>query len=171
MQRKGAAKMRLCKYWASAEGTGEDATSKKLALKKWGGSNTSLAEARAEAERMLRDMQAKLRSVKTFGWDRGYTYSMRDVPEELVNAIDERNGVTRNGKGCLVLNSSEAMFADIDLPRLGFFAKLFGTTKEKQEQQAIDNLKRWLETRPDFSVRVYRTRAGLRSVPSVTIGA
>ena len=162
LRRKGVHHMKLCKYWAMAEGTGEDAAGQKLALRKWGGSNASLAEAKSEAERMLRDLQSRLRDIKTQGWDKGYSYSLRDVPEELVTSINEQSGITRNGKGCLVLNTTEAMFVDIDLPPVGFFAKLFGGSREKQEQQALADLRQWLEARPDFSVRVYRTRAGLR---------
>lgn len=154
--------MKLCKYWAKAEATGEDATGKRIRLCKWGGSNETMAEATAAADAALEALKRKLRDIKLDGWDKGYTYSLRDVPEELITRFSDSSGITRNARGCLVLNTADAAFVDIDLPREGFFSKLFGGSREKREQAAMAGLADWLAAHPGAGVRVYRTAGGLR---------
>lgn len=154
--------MKLCKYWAKAEAVSEDATGKRIRLCKWGGSNDSAADAAQIAAAALEELKARLRQIRLSGWDKGYTYSLRDVPEELVTSLGDNSGITRNARGCLVLNTAEAAFVDIDLPRMGFIARLFGGSREKNEQAAVRQLETWLESRPELGVRVYRTAGGLR---------
>ncbi len=152
--------MKLCKYWDVAEISAPDADGKTLRLRKWGGSNISLDDARKQARVALEDLVRRV-AAKTFRRD-DYSYSMRDVPEELVKEIGAAAGVTRNGKGCLVLNTADAMFVDIDISTPGFFAKLFGATREAAEKKYIAKLKEYLVQNPDAGVRIYRTRGGLR---------
>ena len=152
--------MKLCKYWDVAETAAPDAAGKTMRLRKWGGSNTSAEDAKRTAKQALDDLVRRVASA-SFKRD-DYSYSMRDVPEELVQEINATAGVTRNGKGCLVLNTADAVFADIDISGPGFFAKLFGATREKEEQKYIAKLKAFLVRYPDAGVRIYRTKAGLR---------
>ena len=152
--------MKLCKYWDVAETSASDANGKTLRLRKWGGSNTSLDDARAQARAALDGLVQRVASA-SFRRD-DYSYSMRDVPEELIKEIGTNAGITRNGKGCLVLNTAEAMFVDIDISGPGFFAKLFGATREGEEKKYIAKLKEYLLQNPDAGVRIYRTRGGLR---------
>ena len=56
--------------------------------------------------------------------ERSYAYGTRPLREEIIQEIHSRAGditgiVTRNSYGCLVLNTAEAMFVDVDLPRNG----------------------------------------------------
>ncbi|MDI1228475.1 MAG: hypothetical protein PSY14_12400 [bacterium] len=152
--------MKLCKYWDVAETSATDADGKILRLRKWGGSNTSAEDAKRAAKRALDDLAGRVAS-SAFRRD-DYSYSMRDVPEELIREIGTNAGVTRNGKGCLVLNTAEAMFVDIDISGPGFFAKLFGATREKEEKKYIAKLKEYLAQEPEAGARIYRTRGGLR---------
>jgi len=154
--------MKLCKYWAKAETLGEDASGRRVRLAKWGGSNENMAEATRAAEQALAALKQKIREIRLEGWDRGYTYSLREVPEELITHFSDSCGITRNGAGCLVLNAADAAFVDIDLPREGFFSKLFGNTREKREQAAMAHLSAWLAAHPGTGARVYRTAGGLR---------
>ncbi|MDE1151550.1 MAG: hypothetical protein PW788_03350 [Micavibrio sp.] len=154
--------MKLCKYWAKADGTATDKTGFTFKISKWGGSDTGAAEARREAEQALAATIARMRDVVLHKYRDDYSYSMRDVPEELITRFDANSGITRNGKGCLVLNTNDMFFADVDLPRIGFFAKLFGATPEKNVAQHMARLQNWLTDKPDVNVRVYRTAAGLR---------
>ncbi|HYD18255.1 MAG TPA: hypothetical protein VEF76_07235 [Patescibacteria group bacterium] len=152
--------MKLCKYWDAAETTAPDATGKILKLRKWGGSNTSLEDAQRQACAALDALVAGLGARVFRGHD--YSYSMREVPEELVQEISDTAGVTRNARGCLVLNTADAFFADIDIPEPGFFARLFGASKEKAEQAALSKLRTFIAAHPGAGARIYRTRAGLR---------
>lgn len=152
--------MKLCKYWDVAEISAPDAAGKTLRLRKWGGSNTSLDDARKQARAALDGLVQRVASA---GFRRDdYSYSMRDVPEALIKEIGENAGVTRNGKGCLVLNTAEAMFVDIDIALPGFFARLFGATREGEEKKRIAKLKEYLVQNQAAGVRIYRTRGGLR---------
>ena len=153
--------MKLYHYWASAELTATDSKGKNLRLKKWAGSNDSLSAAKADAERAVRAVRDQ---IGKFAPPRdGYSYSTRDVPEEIVRDLGPENVFTRNAIGFLVLNTTQIFFADIDLPRgPGFIARLFGASPQKPEIDAIARLKRFLDTRPSLGARIYRTRAGLR---------
>lgn len=153
--------MKLCRYWALAETVSSDAQGKPMRLRKWGGSNASLAEAKAAAEKALQALRAKVEGVG-FASFRDYTYSMRDVPEELLREITADSGVTRNAKGCEVLNAASAFFADIDIRPPGFIARLFGVTREKAEEAYLEKLRRLIAANPAIGARIYRTRAGLR---------
>lgn len=152
--------MKLCKYWDVAETSAQDAEGKTLRLRKWGGSNTSAEDAKKAARQALEELVRRVAS-SAFRRD-DYSYSMRDVPEELVREIGGNAGITRNGKGCLVLNTADAMFVDIDIAGPGFFAKMFGATREGEEKKRIAKLKDYLVQNPDAGVRIYRTRGGLR---------
>lgn len=152
--------MKLCKYWDVAETPAQDAKGKTLRLRKWGGSNTSLDDARRAAKQALDELVQRVAREGLPCDD--YSYSMRDVPEELVREIGATAGITRNGKGCLVLNTADAMFVDIDISGPGFFAKLFGATRESEEKKRIALLTEYLAENPGAGARIYRTRGGLR---------
>ncbi len=153
--------MKLCRYWAVAEATATGKPGQALRLRKWGGSNTSMEEARKTASVALEAMRRKVEGIG-FNLQDDYSYSMREVPEELMREITADSGITRNGKGCLVLNAANAFFADIDIRDPSFIARLFGATREKAEQDCIKKLKDFLVRHPEIGTRIYRTKAGLR---------
>lgn len=152
--------MKLRKYWAVTEDHAADAKGRHLKLRKWGGSNESTEDALKEAKRALEQLKQRVSQLEIRAFD-DYSYSMRDVPEELVREMGKSAGITRNGKGCLVLNTENTVFADIDIRGPGLLDKLFGKDKDGTKKH-LDKLQQWLETRPQMGVRVYRTRAGLR---------
>lgn len=153
--------MKLCRYWAVAEAHATDAKGKHLRLRKWGASNESHAAAQQEAERAVAELKARV-DGRGFGREDDYAYSLRDVPEELIRALGDGSGITRNAKGCLVLNTQKAFFADVDVKEPGGIAKLFGASREKEEGRYLALLKNFLAQRPEAGARVYRTKAGLR---------
>jgi len=157
--------MKLYRHWAAAERSIKDAEGNDLRLRKWGGSNTSPAAAEDTARSKVEELARRLMQRADLSWSSEYTYSTRDLPEELIEEIDAHSGVTRNRYGCLVLNSDNMLIADIDLPKPGIFAwlmKAFGRYKAISEAQALVNLTEWLIHHPDMGARVYRTAAGLR---------
>lgn len=153
--------MKLCRYWATAETFTTDGEGRPFRLRKWGGSNDSPADAKAKAARALEELRARVEGIG-FKHFRDYSYSMRDVPEELVKELGPDSGITRNGKGCLVLNSATAFFADIDVREPGAIAKLFGASRKKREEEYLVKLREFISRHADIGARVYRTRAGLR---------
>lgn len=157
--------MKLYRHWAFATKSIKDAEGNPLLLKKWGGSNNSPAAAEDTARSKVEDLAARLMRKADVQWASDYTYSTRDLPEELIEEIDGNSGITRNRYGCLVLNTDNMMIADIDLPKPGWFAKLMkvlGKHKALTEAEALLKLTDWLGHHPDAGVRVYRTAAGLR---------
>lgn len=162
-----AASMKLFQYWASAERSITDAEGNPLRLKKWGGSNDNADEARRSALSKLDELAQRLMVKVDLRWAGEYTYSTRDLPEELIEKIDDHSGITRNRYGCLVLNSDNLMIADIDIMPAGkilrFINMLTGNShRNLGEADHLRNLETWLQQHPEMGVRVYRTAAGLR---------
>ncbi len=158
---QGGTIMKLRRYWAVAEDHATDAKGRHLKLRKWGGSNESREDAMRDAKSALAQLKQRVSQLEVRRDLDDYAYSMRDVPEELVKEMGKSAGITRNGKGCLVLNTENAVFADIDIRGPGLFDKLFGKDKDGTKKH-IDKLQQWLSERPQIGVRVYRTRNGLR---------
>jgi hypothetical protein len=153
--------MKLYRYWAVAEQNITDAEGEHLHLRKWGGSNDTQADAENKAKLALGELARRLMERADRFATGEYTYSNRDLPEELIEQIDDKNGITRNRYGCLVLNSANLLIADVDFQSPGFFGKLFGR-KTVSEASALAHLKGWLAEHPNAGVRVYRTAKGLR---------
>jgi len=101
----------------------------------------------------------------------------RPLREEVVREFRAAEGtlraaVTRNSYGCLVLNTADLLFVDVDAPEAkasGWLAGLFGFRKPDQspEPDAFMNtvtarVNDWAARWPAWGWRVYRTAAGVR---------
>ena len=159
--------MHFPKHWFSA---------KRGEVSAWGWSDESLAHAEAHAESRLVRILEWLRRGDDRQLQR-YGYPGRPMREEVLKEFHGTDGtlnaaVTRNSYGCLVLNTSQLMFVDIDAPRAkesSFLAGLFGFRKPDKnksengfEKNTLAQVHRWLDVHPDWGWRVYRTRAGIR---------
>ncbi len=167
--------MKIPKYWA--KGTAEDTDSRgnKVAFSCWRWSDESEEHAQETALTAAQKIvQNWMRGAELGRYEYGAVPLREEVIERICDAQDELVGVvTRNAYGSLVLNTSRVMFVDIDFPQVTlaeglkyFFARLFGRSmappESQREQQTQDTLRRFLEERPDWAARVYRTLAGLR---------
>ncbi len=96
-----------------------------------------------------------------------------EVPifEELIRTVDDRNIITRNRYGALVLNSEDHAFLDIDfdayLPALGLkerFLQLLGKVPRLSKAERLEQFIRQCinEKFPYTSFRLYRTANGFR---------
>ncbi|MCB0322431.1 MAG: hypothetical protein KDD69_02625 [Bdellovibrionales bacterium] len=167
--------MQFPKYWVCAESTelGPDGT--RYPARCWGWSNESESHAKRDAESRARKVAAMFARGEIP--ERKYPYGDRPLREEVLEEFPGPGGnlsavVTRNGYGCLVLNTSGAMFVDVDLPERksdsgisSLLGSLFGGRKQPTstpKDEALVRLKSWLETNRQWSVRVYETKAGLR---------
>lgn len=125
----------------------------------WGGSNESEDDARENALAKINLVVRKIEGEELPEQD--YTAEIR---EEILKGIDEKNIITRNRYGAMVLNSESIPIIDVDKPKLGFFSifKTY-TFKEKKKmmlEQAIESAKKF----PELNFRIYETRKGFRVI-------
>lgn len=136
----------------------------------WRSSHISQEDAQQAAQARAAEMEAIYRRDGRF--EQKYFYLDRPVREPLLEEIDG-SVVSRNAYGCLVLNSPQAMFVDIDFPpyeRPGLLKQFFGAGGSADQdahmrfsqQQAMERVAQWTALRPGWGWRAYRTFAGLR---------
>jgi hypothetical protein len=172
--------MNIPKYWAKAEQT--------IAIGRqtfhfvaWKGSDESLQDAQRQAQAALADRIArKERGEKLGQYPKDGAPLREEVLEQIFNPSGERIAViTRNAAGCLVLNTARVMFVDLDFanqyPTLRAAAKSFweavggmfrrpnkAIKTQTPQDQLLEQVRNWHSQHPDWAMRVYRTRAGLR---------
>src|SRR5262249_24854111 len=111
--------MNIPRFWTNASETIETDDGRSLFLKGWGWSLDSLSEAQNRARETLQRLTARVRSGENFP-DR-YAYGTRALREEIIREIPASLNsspaiVTRNSYGALILNTTQMMFVDIDVP-------------------------------------------------------
>jgi hypothetical protein len=167
------AAMNFPRFWAKERGSVPKGWRGKLLFECWGWSDVSQADAekmaREKAERIAQHLRATQRPPDRYG------YGTRPLREEVLRAIKGSDGslvaaITRNQYGCLVLNTARAMFVDIDVGELeipqnrafSFFRKAKTVSVDDVIGPHVQRVEQWTANRPDWSWRIYRTRAGLR---------
>jgi len=170
--------MNIPKYWAKRQSSIEDTNGQALFLSCWQWSNSSTSEASQRADTRLNELVQKVSMGKVLN---RYSYGDRPMREEITQSVisddlREVAVVTRNAYGALVLNTINAMFIDIDFPEKemtaptsgGGLLRLFGgkprnpTPTLSPEERGVEAVTAWAAQRPDLSLRIYRTFAGLR---------
>ena len=166
--------MNIPPFWARARHDGVDARGRPLTFLASGWSFSSLQEAKEEAAaRARRVFEIFLEGREP----RRYEYGDRPIREEIVQEIAEGEEriavVTRNRYGALVLNCSNALFADVDFPKTGsggLIAALLCLISPKRAKAAerarvdetVAKVREWAHSNPGRSFRLYRTKEGLR---------
>jgi len=168
--------MILPRYWAKAESEERSPQGKRVPFAVWRWSEISLEDARARAREAAERIAARIRDGGPL--PERYAYGERPVREEVIREHRGEDGsitvaVTRNVYGAMVLNTAQVMFIDIDIASLGRVKRLWtwlkrvfggraGEASEDPVETALLRLRTWVAQHPDWGVRVYRTRAGLR---------
>ena len=159
--------MNIPPYWAKARAEVSQNWGRKSDLCAWGWSAEGQAQAEDHARRRLSSLLARIEAGERL--PRGYGYGNRPLREEIVDRIDAASGgtavVTRNAYGCLVLNTENVLFLDIDIPRrsaTGLLRSLLGGAKPSPEEKILAQLKDLLRQVGNASFRIYRTAAGYR---------
>jgi hypothetical protein len=168
--------MKFAQHWCKAS-----ARAGTLTVEHWGWSDVSADDARRDAEEKVRALAAQV--AKTGHWPASYNYKQdgRPLREEIVSEQRDASGalrlaITRNSYGCLVLNSADALFIDIDdaqqksaaLPGFGaLLGSLFGRKPPPAPSPAVPAgplapVEAWVRAHPGWGFRVYRTKAGHR---------
>lgn len=131
----------------------------------WGWSDVSAEAAGVEAGKRLRRVLARL-AENPGGPADPYGYPDRPMREQVIHEFPgSGSAVTRNSYGCLVLNTTTALFADVDetAPASGgFLASLFGKRKDDFETRIAARAAEWVAANPAWALRIYRTKAGIR---------
>ena len=167
--------MNIPRFWANASETIETDDGRSLFLKGWGWSLDSLSEAQNRARETLQRLTARVRSGENFP-DR-YAYGTRALREEIIREISASINssaaiVTRNSYGALILNTTQMMFVDIDVPidappSSSGLLSLFSRKKQPQgpdpAEQAFETLKSRLGVEAG-RFRAYRTAGGFRLI-------
>jgi hypothetical protein len=173
--------MKIAKHWFKASTQATVPGGQRWTVDRWGWSDASAADAKAVAEQAAQDLA---RRVAASGrWPDSYQYGLEGRPlrEEIITEQRDAEGrlllaITRNSYGALVLNAAEAVFIDIDGAEAdepaagsggGFLGSLFGRKPAAPppapaEPPEMQRVRGWAQSHPDWSLRVYRTRAGLR---------
>ncbi len=172
--------MHIPRYWAKAEQTvrrGQSPTTLERHLIVWRGSDLSLEDAHQQARQELAARIVRFQRGEPLGH---YPHNIRPLREPVIQTLTNQQGeriavVTRNAAGCLVLNTAQVMFIDLDFATAlrpdwrrslaDFWGRITGrrTTQPDVEQRLLARVQDWhaREARA-WQVRVYRTRAGLR---------
>lgn len=180
------------RFWTTAEDDVRTPAGTTLALRIWGWSTTSLADAASVAAERLRQVSAAAsRGERLASW--AY-YPRLPLREETLAEVTTQDGtllgiVTRNRYGAEVLNTDRILIADIDLPEEvqpphprqgrspGLVGRLLGRNRREEPgtnlepgavgdglRAAIERIDRFAAAHQDLGVRTYRTAAGLRVI-------
>lgn len=141
-----------------------------------GWSENSLEEATARAQERLQRILHALNNRRSFelGLER-YVYEVDSVIcEEVIQRIShnaqEIAVISRNAYGSLILNARRMMFVDVDFPpppRIKWLARLFSRKSDSHpdpQRQTLERLRQWQASNAQFTLRLYRTYAGIRAI-------
>lgn len=170
--------MRIPPYWARATYTGRDPKGRESTFAATGWSFQSPDEARSEAERRAKRIFDIIESGQPA---KQYEYADRPLREEILDRIDVggRDPVllTRNRYGAVILNTTLALFADLDQPQGlfgggggagggGMLRALFGGKRKQPApdrwEPMVQRAAEWAARNPEHEFRLYKTHSGLR---------
>lgn len=167
--------MRIPRYWAKGSFHGVDRHGDPLRFEAWGWSNASEAEARQAGEERARNAflagSIGKRSKRTAEYDAYLNVPLREeIVDRLGNGDRDYAVITRNRYGALVLNASSVLFVDVDLPRSKYRRSILSyfSSKKRDEEllerhnQVVDRIINWSQQNPNYSFRLYQTKAGYR---------
>ncbi len=152
--------MKIFKIWTSEKGKIViDGEEKEITC--YGGSNTSIEEARLRAKEKIERLQRKINGDKRVLAD----YEV-EIREEILQVVDDKSIITRNRYGAQVLNAENLMFLDIDKPKSSLTG-LFKKRDPQQDKAKIFEAVRKMAASPKynaFGFRIYETFQGARVI-------
>lgn len=161
--------MEFYRYWTAVEETFEDAEGKQRLRRAYGYSNEDLAHALEVAQERAShfvnhpDLRGTRRTDEYYPTDRAIR---EQIIEEFHDGDQRMVVISRNSYGCLVLNTPDVFFADVDLPLPGgCLGALFGASGTKTsdfEKRLLDNMGQVVGRHQEIGLRLYRTAQGYR---------
>lgn len=173
--------MDIPRYWARAEAkvTIKGQAYNFIAYK---GSDQSLEAAQVLASTELSERIARKERGEPLGSYPKHGAPLREeIIEDIIHNQERIAVITRNSAGSLVLNTARVMFIDIDLMQSHLWERvswrqilknIFEWPKSKPKpraEQVLERIHQWYENHTDFTLRVYRTKAGFRLLVSHTL--
>lgn len=163
--------MRFYQYWARATEQGSEPDGQPIFRTANGNSDISFEDAvRVAKERARRMVDFANRGQSNR--DDYYPAGERPIREEVVETFADRDQpfaiISRNAYGCLVLNTSDVFFADVDERSLNPLKRLWAWLTRKVrlplEQRLLQSITELIQTDAGLAFRLYRTLAGYRVV-------
>ena len=156
--------MKIFKHWATErqriliEGVEQEITC-------YGGSNTSMEEARFRGKEKAEKIKRKIKGEKHL-----FDEYEAEIREEILQIIDDHSAITRNRYGAQILNTENLLILDIDKPKSsGGLRGLFKTKDARPPKEQIFNTVRQLAATPkyqNYGFRIYETYQGARVIVS-----
>ena len=169
--------MRIPKYWSQATVREMDRNGKDIRFSCWRWSDQSTDDAHESAVVAARRILSSLLRREHLN---RYDYGQVPLREEALEQFTDSQGglsaaLTRNSYGALILNAARVMFIDLDFPSVSageqlryWFARLLRKSvrspEAEREESACRRLEQFVNENPRWSLRVYRTFAGLRAL-------
>ncbi len=168
--------MRFYRFWSRAVAKAIAPDGKEVFRSATGYSNSSAEDAFRMAEERAKKNARYWEAPSRF--ENGYyvTNSKRPIREETIEQLSENDEtyavISRNSYGCLILNTTNVFFADIDkpvvrkpIPLFLWINRLLGikpTEKPDFESQLIEKIEQLVKADSQMGLRVYRTLRGYR---------
>ena len=131
----------------------------------YGGSNTSMEEARLRAKEKAEKIRRKIKGEKHL-----FDEYEAEIREEILQIIDDRSAITRNRYGAQILNTENLLVLDIDKPESsGGLGGLFRKKDTRTPKEQIFDTVRQLAATPkyqNYGFRMYETYQGARVIVS-----
>ncbi|MEK7795554.1 MAG: hypothetical protein AAB353_13540 [Candidatus Hydrogenedentota bacterium] len=161
--------MHIPTTWAKATGECQTRDNRKLRFGVWGWGDDDVTAKQEAAGRLQRLLQRVQRGEP---FPDKYAYGARPLREEILETIDVGGGapvgmLTRNRYGAVVLNTTNLLFLDIDLPPTSAvqqLKRLFSFKKSDTDHAALAKLRDALLHYGRATFRVYQTAAGFRAI-------
>lgn len=164
--------MKIARFWKVSRIYVNRPDGRQMDVAAWGWSADDPAEAQRQAEERSQRSAKRIAAGEPFP-DTYDSYGDRPAREEILREIKNDEGetiamLTRNRYGAVVLNTADLMFIDIDVPPappLGIFdaiKSLFGNKPEDSFVAAHKRIAAVAASRPEYTIRMYRTFAGFR---------
>ncbi len=164
--------MKIPRYWAKGKYETQNHEGKKFVFESFGYSDSSREEALILGRQRAQGVAARFFSKQKL---ERYAYSDRPLREEIIEEVlfdGKKIGlVTRNSYGSFVVNTARVMFIDIDFPlvKRGFLDRLFGKKIAPPVDEYLQKLTAWQAQNQQYTLKVYRTYAGLRCLVTNTL--
>jgi hypothetical protein len=152
--------MKIYKHWATEkqkiliDSVEQDITC-------YGGSNTSIEEARSRAKEKAEKIKRKIKGEKHL-----FDEYEVEIREEILRIIDDHAAITRNRYGAQVLNAEKLLILDIDKPKSSF-GDMFKRKDGSQDKLKIFDMVRKLASTSKYQgygFRIYETYQGARVI-------
>lgn len=170
--------MKFARYWRKASAVAQWPEDEPVKVSSFGWSDESAEAAGRMAAERLRRVVHRIEEEESWP-EHGYGfYTERPPREEVVEEFPGEDGapaavVTRNSYGSLILNTSDFVFIDVDIPNgygqeygyyglLAALKSLVGAKPGDAENRTYRKIVAAAARRPEYTFRVYRTSAGFR---------